>query len=221
MRQGLDVKRQCAGRDPEAVGDLTGCQALRTGLYEQAEHVEPTVLREGGKGTDGAFGVHVSRIIEIKSRVKSRRPQLTCIKVYRAHRPIIGPVLPRNRSFIAAALLWALLGGLLGVAWLGWPGRLPALALRAHAHLMLVGFVGMMIFGIALHVLPRFTGRALLSERLGDASFALANLGLPVMVLGWLSGSTAAARFGGALLWAALLAFAANVIGTVRPWARR
>ena len=41
------------------------------------------------------------------------------------------------------------------------------------------------------------------------------------MVLGWLFGSTEAARLGGVLLWAAFLAFAANVIGTVRPWARR
>lgn len=130
-------------------------------------------------------------------------------------------MLPRNRWFIAAALLYALLGGLLGLVWLAAPGHLPGLALRAHAHLMLVGFVGMMIFGIALHVLPRFTGRALLSERLADACFALANLGLPVMVLGWLFGSAAAARLGGVLLWAAFLAFATNVIGTVRPWVRR
>ncbi len=144
-----------------------------------------------------------------------------CIKVTCNYRPMIGHVLPRNRWFIAAALLYALLGGLLGVAWLGRPGLLPGLALRAHAHLMLVGFVGMMIFGIGLHVLPRFTGRALLSERLADASFALANLGLPVMVFGWLFGSPEAARLGGVLLWAAFLAFAANVIGTVRPWARR
>jgi nitric oxide reductase large subunit len=130
-------------------------------------------------------------------------------------------VLPRNRWFIAAALLYALLGGLVGVAWLGWPGLLPGFALRAHAHLMLVGFVGMMVFGIALHVLPRFTGRALLSERLADAILVLANLGLPLMVLGWLFGSMDTARLGGVLLWAAFLAFAVNVIGTVRPWARR
>jgi len=130
-------------------------------------------------------------------------------------------VLPRNRWFIAAALAYALLGGLVGVAWLAWPGLLPGLALRAHAHLMLVGFVGMMIFGIALHVLPRFTGRNLYSDRLADAHFVLVNAGLPVMALGWLFALPAAARTGGALLWAGFLAFAINVIGTVRPWARR
>lgn len=130
-------------------------------------------------------------------------------------------MLRRNRWFVAASLLYALLGGLLGLAWLASPGLLPGLALRAHAHLMLVGFVGMMIFGIALHVLPRFTGRALYSERLADAQFALANLGLLAMVAGWLAGAPAAAGAGGLSLWAGFVAFAVNVIGTVRPWARR
>ena len=130
-------------------------------------------------------------------------------------------MLPRNRWFVAAALVYALLGGLLGLAWLVFPGELPALALRAHAHLMLVGFVGMMIFGVGLHVLPRFTGHTLFSERLADAQFALVNLGLLVMVAGWLAGAREAAEGGGTLLWAGFLLFAINVVATVRPWARR
>ncbi len=130
-------------------------------------------------------------------------------------------MLPRNRWFIAAALAYALLGGLLGLAWLAFPRELPALALRAHAHLMLVGFVAMMIFGVGLHVLPRFTGRTLFSERLADAQFALANLGLLAMVAGWLAGARVAAVTGGALLWTAFALFAINVVATVRPWARR
>ena len=59
-------------------------------------------------------------------------------------------MLPRNRWFIAAALVYALLGGLVALAWLAFPGALTPYALRAHAHLMLVGFVGMMVFGVAL-----------------------------------------------------------------------
>lgn len=130
-------------------------------------------------------------------------------------------MLPRNRWFIAAALAYALLGGLLGLAWLAVPSAMPAYGLRAHAHLMLLGFVGMMIFGIGLHVLPRFTGRALFSERLADAQFALVNLGLPAMVIGWLAGARVAVNAGGALSWAGLVLFAVNVVATVRPWARR
>ena len=130
-------------------------------------------------------------------------------------------MLPRNRWFIAAALAYALLGGLLGLAWLLDPGALPPLALRAHAHLMLVGFVGMMIFGVGLHVLPRFTGRALFSERIADAQFWLANGGLLAMVAGWLSTIHAFSSAGGAALWLSFALFALNVAATVRPWARR
>ncbi|MGE5097554.1 MAG: cbb3-type cytochrome c oxidase subunit I [Betaproteobacteria bacterium] len=130
-------------------------------------------------------------------------------------------MLPRNRWFIAAALLYALLGGSVALAWLAFPGALAPLALRAHAHLMLVGFVGMMVFGVGLHVLPRFTGRNLFSERLADAQFVLVNVGLVAMVAGWLVASRLLTEAGGGLLWAGFLLFAVNVIATVRPWARR
>jgi nitric oxide reductase large subunit len=130
-------------------------------------------------------------------------------------------MLPRNRWFIAAALVYALLGGLLALAWLADPAALPALAPRAHAHLMLLGFVAMMIFGVALHMLPRFTGRPLFSERLADAQFWLANVGLPAMVLGWLLAAPAVAAAGGAAVWLSFALFALNVAATVRPWARR
>jgi heme/copper-type cytochrome/quinol oxidase subunit 1 len=130
-------------------------------------------------------------------------------------------MLPRNRWFIAAALAYALLGGLVGLAWLLNPALLPPLALRAHAHLMLVGFVGMTVFGVGLHVLPRFTGRTLFSERVADAQFWLANLGLLALVSGWLAGLRAVASAGGAALWLAFALFALIVTATVRPWARR
>ncbi len=130
-------------------------------------------------------------------------------------------MLPRNRWFIAIALAYALLGGLLGLAQLAFPAALPPYALRAHAHLMLLGFVSMMIFGIGLHVLPRFTGNALFSERMADAQFVLVNVGLVAMTLGWLVGIPTASTLGGVLLWTGLLLFTVNVIATVRPWTRR
>jgi nitric oxide reductase large subunit len=129
-------------------------------------------------------------------------------------------MLPRNRWFVAAGLGYALVGGLLALASLAFP-ELSAHALRAHAHLMLVGFVGMMVFGIGLHVVPRFTGRTLFSERLGDVQFVLVNVGLVVMVIGWLAGVHAATGTGGALLCAGFALFGINVVATVRPWARR
>jgi len=130
-------------------------------------------------------------------------------------------MLPRNRWFISVALLYALLGGLIGLVWLADPAALPGNVLRVHAHLMLVGFVGMMIFGVGLHVLPRFTGRPLFSERLADAQFALVNAGLIALALGWLAGRPAIVGAGGAVLWLGFALFALNVVMTVRPWGRR
>lgn len=121
-------------------------------------------------------------------------------------------MLPRNRWSIAAALAYALLGGLLGLAWLAFPGKFPALALRAHAHLMLVGFVAMMIVGVGLHVLPRFTGRAPFSERLADAQFAFANLGLLAMVAGFLADWRGLTLAGGVAAMGAFAAFAWRLV---------
>lgn len=122
---------------------------------------------------------------------------------------------------MALALAYALVGGLVGLAWLVFPGLLSPYALRAHAHLMLVGFVGMMIFGVGLHVLPRFVGRPLYSERLADVQFVLTNVGLVVACGAWIAGVPAIVPWGGAGLWAGFLLFAANVVATIRPWARR
>lgn len=130
-------------------------------------------------------------------------------------------MLPRNRWFVVCALVYALVGGALGLAWLAAPGTLPPLTLRAHAHLMLVGFVGMMVFGIGLHILPRFTGHPLFSERMADVQFGFANLGLLLMVAGWLAGARHLTTGGGALVWGAFAMFAVNAVATVRPWARR
>ena len=86
-------------------------------------------------------------------------------------------MLPRNRWFVAAALVYALAGGLLGLFWLAFPGALSPFALRAHAHLMLVGFVGMMIFGVGYHLLPRLAGHPLHRPVLARAHWGLANAG--------------------------------------------
>lgn len=56
----------------------------------------------------------------------------------------------------------------------------------AHVHANLVGFVSMMIFGVAYHIMPRFSGRPLHSPRLAAVHLIIANAGLAVMVAGWI-----------------------------------
>lgn len=125
-------------------------------------------------------------------------------------------MLKRNRWFVSLGLVYGLLGGAVGLVWLASPDLVPGNGPRLHGHLMLLGFVTMIIYGIALHVLPRFSGRLLFSERLADVQFALANAGLLVLASGFGATSERVVTIGGGLALAAMAAFAVNVAFTVR-----
>ena len=122
----------------------------------------------------------------------------------------------RNRLFVAIGLLYGLAGGLLALAHLVFPGGLPGNLPKVHAHMMLAGFVLMTIYGVGLHVMPRFGGYPLRSERVATAQFWLANAGLPLMIAGWLAWTNWLVAVGGTLTAAAMALFAGNMILTVR-----
>jgi cbb3-type cytochrome oxidase subunit 1 len=91
------------------------------------------------------------------------------------------------RGFIRASLVWLAIGVMIGVAMAYWPAG-HIVYRPAHAHANLLGFVNMFIFGVAYHVLPRFVGRPLPSERMATWHLWIANLGLGLLVSGWLAG---------------------------------
>ncbi|MCX7892791.1 MAG: cbb3-type cytochrome c oxidase subunit I [Burkholderiales bacterium] len=122
----------------------------------------------------------------------------------------------RNRLFVAIGLLYGLAGGLAAIAQLAVPGALPGNLPKVHAHMMLAGFVLMTIYGIGLHVIPRFAGYPLRSERAATAQFWLANAGLPLMIAGWLARADWLVAIGGALTAAAMALFAGNLALTLR-----
>jgi cbb3-type cytochrome oxidase subunit 1 len=89
------------------------------------------------------------------------------------------------RNFIRSSLVWFGVGVLLGLSMAWWPA--DHLVYRpAHAHANLLGFVSMMIFGVAYHVIPRFSGAPLRSRTLAHGHLWLANLGLAGLVGGWI-----------------------------------
>lgn len=102
---------------------------------------------------------------------------------------------PVTKNFIRASLIYLLFGVTLGFLFMLRPvhefiEKGPAEALVwVHAHLNLVGFVSMMIFGVAYHILPRFSGRPLHSERLAQVHFILSNTSLIGLLLSWGSGA--------------------------------
>lgn len=78
--------------------------------------------------------------------------------------------------FIKMSLLYLAIGATLGALFPIFP-RLLGLK-YAHVHFNLLGFMSMMIYGVAYHILPRFQGKPLYSERMADVQFWLANIGL-------------------------------------------
>lgn len=87
-----------------------------------------------------------------------------------------------TRAFIYASLVYlalgVALGGAMGVDPEGW------LEYRfVHVHLLLLGFVGMMVYGVAYFILPRFNAVSLAWPRLVPLHLWTANVGLVGMCL--------------------------------------
>jgi len=126
---------------------------------------------------------------------------------------------PTTIRFIKAGMAYFILGALLGTL-LAVPitrdllFKVPGAQWRlAHTHLNLAGFVIMIIFGIAYHILPRFAGKQLHSESWAAAHFWVAALATAGMVIGFIAPAAAL------LLWIGSVAqFTGIVLGVVNLW---
>jgi len=123
------------------------------------------------------------------------------------------------RRFIKSALAWLGLGVSMGVAMAAHP--LWIIYRPAHVHMNLLGFVTMMIFGVGYHVLPRFFGHPLYSQKLAGAHWWLSNSGLALMVVGFMVAPHVGARgvpvhvVGGVLSALGAFAFIFNIWRTI------
>ena len=85
------------------------------------------------------------------------------------------------KRFIQAGLIYILMGVLLGVA-MSIDPTLSARMRFVHIHINLLGFMTMMIAGVAYHVLPRFSARTIPWPNGMKYHFYLQNIGLVGMV---------------------------------------
>ena len=86
--------------------------------------------------------------------------------------------------FIRCAMVYFLLAILLGLSMTVTGPVYPWMPI--HTHFNLLGWMSMMIFGVGYHILPRFSGKPLWSDRLSTAQLWLANIGLMGMAFGWI-----------------------------------
>ena len=107
------------------------------------------------------------------------------------------------KAFLKSSLAWLALGVTLGVAMAVHP--IWTVYRLAHVHMLLLGFVTMMIYGVAYHVIPHFVGFRLHRPPLAGAHWWIANGGLLLMVAGfvarvrWTAAATAVLATGGTL----------------------
>lgn len=126
------------------------------------------------------------------------------------------------KAFVKASVAWLAIGVTFGVAMAAHP--VWGVYRTAHMHMTLLGFVTMMIYGVGYHVLPRFTGHPLWSRRLPGWHWWMSNVGLSLMVIGFIirinliAGVTAATvtlTTGGVLSTLGAYAFVLNIWRTI------
>jgi cbb3-type cytochrome oxidase subunit 1 len=87
------------------------------------------------------------------------------------------------KAFLKASLTWLALGVSAGVAMAAHP--VWTVYRLAHVHMLLLGFVTMMIYGVAYHVIPRFAGCPISSRRAAIVQWWMSNVGLACMAVGF------------------------------------
>lgn len=85
------------------------------------------------------------------------------------------------KGFIVMSIVYLGISTILGIFMLG---NQDMITLKfVHSHLNMLGWVSMMIFGVGYHILPRFMGRPLYSNKIGETHFYLGNISLVAMFL--------------------------------------
>ena len=97
-----------------------------------------------------------------------------------------------SKAFLKSSLAWFGIGTTLGAVMSTWPNA--TMYRTAHFHMNLLGFVSMMIFGVAYHVIPRFVGHPLHRRRLAEAHWWVANIALAILSTGFMLMPTIGAR---------------------------
>jgi hypothetical protein len=122
------------------------------------------------------------------------------------YRPFAGLAYGTTIAVATPVGMWMLAG----LHW-GW-GAAAAETAWLHAHLQIFGFFGVLILGVAQHLLPRFAGRPVTLGRMRPWLVSAMGVALGLRLAGWLGG------------WPLLLAAAAGIeavaFGTFGAWVR-
>lgn len=116
--------------------------------------------------------------------------------------------------FIRSAMIYLLIAVSFGL----WMAISPkGYYMPVHVHLNLLGWVSMFIYGVAYHILPRFSGRQLFSDKLSEVHFWVAHIGLIGMVISWLLFNRRFLVVFSLIEVFSIILFVINMFKTIRP----
>jgi cbb3-type cytochrome oxidase subunit 1 len=87
------------------------------------------------------------------------------------------------KKFLQSCLVWFAVGVTVGLLMALFP--MLTVYRTAHMHVLLLGFVAQIIYGVALHVVPRFFGQPLVHRELGFWQWWGAQVGLVLLIGGF------------------------------------
>ncbi len=91
---------------------------------------------------------------------------------------------PIAKNFIRMSVIYFAIAAVIGVHFMFSKVNHHQL-FQAHVHLMLLGWMSMMIYGVGYHILPRFNGNPVAFPKLAIVHFWIANVGLIGFVSTW------------------------------------
>ena len=84
---------------------------------------------------------------------------------------------PVAKNFIRMSVIYFAIAAVIGTYFMFSSGHYHQL-FHAHVHLMLLGWMSMMVYGVGYHILPRFNGNPVAFPKLAIAHFFVANVAL-------------------------------------------
>jgi heme/copper-type cytochrome/quinol oxidase subunit 1 len=94
------------------------------------------------------------------------------------------PLDPVAKNFIRMSVIYFAISALIGVHYL-FEETFNHQLFQAHVHLMMLGWMSMMIYGVGYHILPRFNGNPVAFPMLAIVHFWVANIALVGFVSTW------------------------------------
>ncbi len=123
--------------------------------------------------------------------------------------------------YLRMSLIYFVAGAVIGLGMILWPSE-SGMYTPVHAHLNLLGFMSMMIYGVGYHILPKFSGQHIYSPAIMKVQFWMANAGLIGMAASWPFTMGDSSFAGTVLMVSAILSlgsvvlFAFNIIKTIK-----